>query len=223
MKALMNRIRTAVDGSYFILKPNPELEAELDAKYLRQLGSLRWYPFPRDKKHLVSDNTFKDSICYIVGKGPSLDNLDASIFLPDIPIVCINQSIHKIESLQLTNPLYCIQQDKGLKDLCHPKDATLWVSYEAREFYPSYHNKAVFMIPEYGAYGQYTATLATKIVQEFDVTGIEYIGFDACVTGKTEYAKCIERPLKGDGKRFINACVEIRRALEVPFSFLSVE
>lgn len=51
---------------------------------------------------------------YIVGKGPSLDDLTKEDFdeFPNAPIICINESVHAIEKLDLhTDRLFCIQHD----------------------------------------------------------------------------------------------------------------
>lgn len=223
MGDLVEGVRVASNGDYFIPRPNPELEATLDEKFLRMPGKLRWYPFAKDEKHLVDDNIFRDKVCYIIGKGPSLDNVTFCHFKEGCPIVCINQSIHTIERLGVKNPLYCIQQDKGLQALCKPKSARLWVSYEARAFYRDYDNKAVFMVEEHGSHGMYTATLAIKMIQRFGGVKLIMIGFDACIDGQITYAKSIEKPLVGDGNRFIKACIQFKQHAKIPLHFMGIK
>lgn len=218
----MEGVRTACDGSLFIPRSNPDLEAKLDEMFLRKPNTLRWYPFKRDAKHLVPDPVFNKSNCYIIGKGPSLDSVEKSLFAPEAPIVCVNQSIHAIEALGLDNPIYCIQQDKGLKGLCQPKSARLWVPYNVKEYYLTYDNYRVFTVEEYGQPGMYTASLAIGIVQAFGANSITMVGFDACINGKVNYADCIDLPLKGDGTRFIKACVEFKRVAKIPLYYHTV-
>ena len=218
----MEGVRTASNGELFIPKPNKKLEAILDKKYLRQGKDLRWYNHPKDKDHLVDDTIFDGRGCYVVGKGPSLDKLDAGFFIPSWPIICINESIHTIEGLKITNPVYCIQQDKGLKGSCRPKTAKLWVAYEAKEYYLDYGNRAIFSVRDYGSHGMFTAMLAVEMVQRFGATRLEMLAFDSCCNGDVTYASSINRSLVGDGTRFIKACVRIKQVAKIPISFIGI-
>ncbi len=58
---------------------------------------------------------------FIVGKGPSLDTVETiREELSSGVIFCLNESIHKIESLNLTAPTYVAQQDSNLEFDCVP-------------------------------------------------------------------------------------------------------
>lgn len=63
----------------------------------------------------IIKDLYKDLPCYIVGKGPSILNLDESYFPNEkAPIISIYQATHKVENLKLNNPIYSLQ-----KDGCH--------------------------------------------------------------------------------------------------------
>ncbi len=67
--------------------------------------------------------------CFIVGKGPTLDQLNREHVLNMLllgPVFCCNESIHQIEALfahdqhQDTSEIYAVQQDSELEDACVP-------------------------------------------------------------------------------------------------------
>ena len=218
----MMNVRTMKNGNMFLPKSHKETEEMMDSKYLRHGKDLIWYPHSKDPNHLVDDNIFSHKPCYIVGKGPSLDKIDGGYFLPRNPIICINESIHVIERLGLASPLYCIQQDVGLKGSCRPINAKMWVSYEAKDYYLDYSNKNIFMVEDYGSHGMYTSMLAIEMAQRFGATRLEMLGFDACVCGDVTYAESIERSLVGDGTRFIKACIMMKQVAKIPISFIGI-
>ncbi|MGI6355198.1 MAG: hypothetical protein ACOX6W_08895 [Lentisphaeria bacterium] len=52
---------------------------------------------------------------YVVGKGPSLDELAEADFAeyPDAPILCVNEAVHAVERLDLDpSRLFCVQYDR---------------------------------------------------------------------------------------------------------------
>jgi hypothetical protein len=55
-------------------------------------------------------NRHPGSVCYIVGKGPSLANLVASDFGPG-PVIVINEAIRFVQALGLPNQVYSMQKD----------------------------------------------------------------------------------------------------------------
>lgn len=77
----------------------------------------------------------RDSVCFIVGKGPTLDRLthkNVWLMRSAGPVFCCNEAIHKIEQEDqniigfmredLRHPLYAVQQDSELEYRCVPKD-----------------------------------------------------------------------------------------------------
>ncbi len=219
------RLRKQVDGSFTISRNNRELEAKFDAKYIRVTNELRWLPYCVEGGRL-SDlaDTFKHKPCYIIGKGPSLDGLTANHFQEDVPIVCINESIHKIEELGLSNPTFCMQQDMSLKATCKPKHAKLLVAYGARNHYADFSNKIVFHMEEFGVISDLTAIVAMKMVQKFGCSRLWMYGFDSCTSNSTQYADCIGHPstMGGDVKRFLLHKDKILCSAFVPIEFKEV-
>src|ERR1035437_3888987 len=122
----MLRIRFGMDGCLWIHRSDPETEADLDGQYHRLPNQLKWYS---KIPILLSElkNMFPDSLCYVVGKGPSLDNITAGCFPdPQAPIICINESIHVIEKLKLPNHIYVTQLDSELQETCRPINARMF-------------------------------------------------------------------------------------------------
>ena len=116
---LPHGVRRATDGTVWIPRKNPELEAWLDEHYLRVGNGLRWM-YKLDPQFVSIDAWLEEpvennnTLAYFVGKGKSLDDINSECFpREECPIICINHAIHVIEGLELENPLYAIVQDKG--------------------------------------------------------------------------------------------------------------
>ena len=190
------RIRRSPDGTFWIPRNSKEVEQYLDKNYVRVKGELRWYPMSKGDDPLDGEReTFEGKGCYIIGKGPSLDNLSESDFLnTDWPVICINEAIHKVEELDIENPVYTIQQDTGLKGTCQPKkpSSKLLISYHARHHYSDSDNKIIYSPDDLGlSSSTLTVLCAIKIAQRLDTKQITMLCFDACVNKKTAYAKCV--------------------------------
>lgn len=97
---------------------------------------------------------------YIIGKGESLYYIDESYF-DDSDIFCINESILKIETLNLKNKIYSMQKDgyspiyfnncpiedcnKCPQSMVYPKNATLLLhEHESKNCLKGYENKIIF-------------------------------------------------------------------------------
>jgi len=216
------RIRKTPDGAFALARKNKALEKRFDDEYIRVPHELSWLPYCIEGG-LIEDlrSVFANKACYIIGKGPSLDHMVASDFKPDIPMICINESIHKIESLGLRNPIFCIQQDMSLKDTCRPKDAKLLVAYSARLHYADLDNKIVFHMEEFELKSCLTVIVAMRMVQRFGATRMTLLGFDSCVDKDIGYAKCVgTKPTQGgDPKRFLDHKRMIMKEAKIPLSF----
>ena len=107
------RIRRVEDGTYVIARRHRVAETFLDQNCVRVLGELSWEPKSTEGKpwsDLQDRLRFKH--VYIIGKGESLDCFNKShIDSPDSPIICLNQSIHYIETLDLPNPIFILPWD----------------------------------------------------------------------------------------------------------------
>ena len=199
------RIRHMIDGSFTIARKNKAIEKQFDEEHIRVPNELRWLPYCTEGERLESIREhFVGKPCYIIGKGPSLDRLKASDFKVDVPIICINESIHKIESLGLGNTIFCMQQDMGLKATCRPKDAMLLVAHAARMHYAGLDNKIVFRAEEFGLKSSLTVIIIMRMVQRFGATSLRLVAFDA-INGCVDYADCVgTKPSQGGKpKRFL--------------------
>lgn len=176
-------IRRAIDGSLWLPRKNVELEQELDSEYIRVGKTLRWIP---KLTKLDPDTIDFGESAYIVGKGPSLDKLRAKDLKNPWPILCINQSVHKIVGLGLLNRIYCFQQDSRLRDQCKANGAINIVSIYAANWYPEAY---VYYPEKYGETGNtLTAVMAIKISK---ATNFILYAFDAITNKNLEYAKSI--------------------------------
>lgn len=96
-------------------------------------------------KHLAG--IYKDSTCYIVGKGPSLENLKASDF-GEGPVITMNHAVVKVEQLCLPNRIFSMQKD-GCGNEVMPKAATVVVhSRESDHSFLGYKPRYVFDNPD---------------------------------------------------------------------------
>jgi hypothetical protein len=211
-----SRIREAPDGTYWIPKRDPQAEKFLDKHCARLENQLRWFPiFGALDKINEHRSVFAEKRCYIVGKGPSLDRLSAADFTDDSPIIALNEAIHKVESLDLPNPTYCLQQDGKLRDRCQPERAWLFVSVKAVRFYTDRPRVLVFDGRQYGlALNSLSVLAAMRITQSLGCTGYTLLCFDACVDGDTRYAKCIgmDSTWGGRPRRFLTHRGQIEQA-----------
>ena len=212
------RIRTLGDGTFKLIRKNREAEAQLDANYIRVGKELRWYD--GGTPGLDVDELkpiFNGKPCYIVGKGPSLDSITKEFFeLTDAPILCINQSIHKIESLDLPNPVYLMQQDVVLKNECLPRKAPMIIGACLQYWYASVTNKYVIDPKMLGFKAPcLTSLYCIELARKYGSTRLIFVSFDACVNQNLDYADCIgASPTKG-GKptRFLKHCDRIKNQL----------
>ena len=149
---------------------------------------------------------------YVIGKGPSLDEVGCLRAHFNLGVVlCCNESIHKIEDMKLTAPLYVVQQDSHLKDKCVPRDETTihlmncyqLVSGKTRKVTKSEWNaNAVLYDPcVLGMnYTSYTAIMACRIAKYMGIEDIVFVCFDSWAQGgSTEYAACIDRSVYASG------------------------
>lgn len=202
------RLRQLADGSFMLARPDHYAVKWLDENAIRVNNELRWYEIPTVGKKIKDLKCIFEGLkCYIVGKGPSLDYLDESYFTNDYyPILAINESIHKIESLDLQNPIYCIQQDHSLGNTCKPKNADILLSIQASQNYIDIKNKYVYVPAEYKMTQSFlTVSLAIEIIKSLDSIGAILMCFDSCVNNNLEYADCIgySSAKAGDVNRFL--------------------
>ena len=195
------RIRVSEDGSIWISRKHRKAEAWLDSKYIRKGKSLRWVKKTLSNKNvMLLKDEHEGKGCYVVGKGPSLDKVEG-LTNQDWPIICINESIHKIEKLGLPNPIYCLQQDTWLQETCRPRKAVLITTDACKYHYRYYEPRYVFSPLQFGyRCTTLSAILAIKIAEVMGCVSVVMVSFDACVDGTLGYAKCVGYAATKGGK-----------------------
>jgi hypothetical protein len=212
------RVTVHPDGSFTIRRNNRAAEAFMDKNFRRAHGELRWFKMMHPGKALTDlEPIFRGKKCYIIGKGPSLDDLTEQAFDDDsAPIVCINEAIHKVETLAIKNPIFALQQDMGLRDTCQPIRGSIIVSVHAQHWYADVENRYVYNPDTYDLKSsQLSVICAIAIAQGLGAKSFDLISFDACVKGSTTYAKCIGYASSkgGDPNRFLKHRKHIETAL----------
>ena len=204
------KTREAGDGSFYLPRGSRKVIDFLKDKFEKFPNELRWFP-----KQSMGDDLeklrpyFRGKEVYIVGKGPSLDNVSKADFKdPKAPIICINESIHKIESLGLPNKLHAMQQDAWLKDTCKPRFGAILISWSCRYWYPDVTEKYVFRYQDLNlTTNNITVIYAIALAKKLGSTALNLVSFDACVDDKSlEYGKCIgyDAARGGSKKRFLS-------------------
>lgn len=216
-----SRIKRCSDGSVKIILPDKEAEGWLDKHYKRIPGYLRWWPEEDTKKFELLQKVVENQSVYIIGKGPSLDKITESDFLPGFPIIAINDAIHKIEMLNLSNPLFMMQQD--FSDKTYPKSAIPIVSYKANSYFTKCKIKIVYNPYELGCSAStLTVICAIKLCILLKVQRFIFYCFDSCITQNCDYAECIGYPsdIKHNKKRFLGHRTQILEAVgTIPYEF----
>jgi len=184
---------------------------------------------------------YKGQTVWIVGKGPSLQYLTKK-HIGLGPVITINESIIKIEEIDLPNPIYSMQKDGGdrrryqgvcpliLKPDCDytpncgdkcggmyrpKKGATLLVhKHESLYCFPDYSPRYVFDWQELGfRCNQFSQIIAVKIGSWMGCAKFNFISFDAHTNG------CLGSYVPGIGVThtdpgFINHTRKIRRHIK---------
>ncbi|HPT70871.1 MAG TPA: hypothetical protein PLE74_01155 [Candidatus Cloacimonadota bacterium] len=187
-------------GRLILPKPNKQIEVILD-RFAKRVEPLAWVLHPIEKRKIIGDtkDRYKDKVCYIVGKGPSMDNLKEKHFDPDCPIIGLNQAIHKIESLNIKNDMYCVQQDSQLGEICWSKRGTMLLPYITSAWYTRHpsvftYNMEDFNIPN--NFHPQSICMATHIAKLWGCKKIIYYGCDSFINGNIEYAKSLNYDIR---------------------------
>ena len=144
---------------------------------------------------------------YMIGKGPSLDRLQPRHFPNPWPVFCVNQSIHKIETLGLPNPLFVVQQDAYLEDKCRPSLAStqMLVSPKETTHYPE-RSCIVVTDKELIRHCMPTWVFVCHHLKRKGAKSATMYAFDALIDGVCDYANCIGHTpdARGPKTRFLN-------------------
>jgi hypothetical protein len=128
---------------------------------------------------------------YIIGKGPSLDLIKGTDFKPGWPVLCLNESVERINTLNISNPIYMIQTDTGLT--INPGRAELMLCNNIKHLYPEYESRFLWRAEQfgYGVSARLSVEIAIKIAIMMGCKTAYMMAFDATVNGNTSYAESI--------------------------------
>jgi hypothetical protein len=221
------RIRHLPDGGYTIVRANKEAEAVLDDLLLRAHGStLRWYPRSLAAKELTFlSQFFEGKHVHIVGKGPSLDNINVKLIGHADPIIAINEAVLQIEALSIGSPVFGMQQDLQLTDTCKPKltKTCLLLEENLRHWYASWPNKVFYTRVDLGIKtGCITVLHAIALTKLLKAAKVTFHAFDS-LKGDFSYAASVGylSSMRGDPKRFSTHGGLIKKALgDMPHRFV---
>jgi len=224
------RPRVNDDGTFYLSRSTKEINQALSKDFIKLPNENRWYPKTVESIPLSDiKGYFNGKECYIVGKGPSLDRLQAKDFPnPSAPIICLNEAIYKVETLDIQNKLFVLQQDAWLKQTCLPKKATttLLLNYTCNNWYATGRDKFVFHHRDLGLNKRsISAVYAISLAKLCGSNQFKLLCFDAAMTQNTGYAKIIGYDPKtgGDPKRFLNHRLAISKAATpLPLEFIPV-
>lgn len=206
------RIRRRDDGSIFITKNNKSVIEILDSMFPRLGKGLSWMPSLTGMKYVsYLSNIHSGKLCYIVGKGPDLDEITETDFMEGSPILAINESVHRINQLKIDNPLYLLQRDTNIT--VDPGRAIPIIPRHSpsiqREVDRYLHSFPAGLSAEDGLY----------IADMFGCREIRLLGFNAAMDKKTAYADCVGHKPSGDPKRFLKHGNKIKKlALKLKLS-----
>lgn len=220
------RIRQGEDGCLFLVRKNFKAEAWLDTHFSR-CGPLQWRPrFLSDHRMDDFAPVFNERPVYIVGKGPSLDHVTKENFAehPESPVIALNEAIFKIESLNLPNPTFALQQDAKLRNKCLPHCSPIFVSSKAANYYAQEERAYLFENKRLGLSPSALSVSAAMVISRY-LGSNKYIMvcFDSCVNKELTYAKCIgyDSTWGGSPNRFLGHRRRIeRRADGLPLEWI---
>jgi hypothetical protein len=214
------RVRHLDDGSFLLARCKGSTARKLDNIYVRCPNEFRWFiptHFTSEGRNWASLKIiFNKQWCHLIGKGPSLDQLDATSFPDsDYPIIAINEAIHKVVSLNLKNPIFGIQQDKRLEASCRPAKGNILISHHAKSFYANFDRKYIYIPEQYiKSAHSLSAEIAVKIALSLGCRKFHLHCFDAMKNRATDYAKCIGHGPGECPERFLDHGPVILRTLE---------
>jgi hypothetical protein len=223
-------VKRSLEGTFWIPRRNKYLEGWMDDRFVRlSKHQLEWAPKHTGKKVFEDLRPiFEGKPAYIIGKGPSLDHLTPEHFIEtDAPIICVNESVHVLNSLDVPNPIFAMQQDARLKDKCKPKNGFMILGNTVANFYADFENKYVYTsntFPSPG--GGLTACVAIKICHFLGTTKINMVSFDAATHQITGYATKMDADISlgGSPARFINHIKSMTRCLgKMPVVWITPE
>jgi len=146
---------------------------------------------------------------YIVGKGPSLDVVRPGHFKNiSATVIAINDSIEKIETLKLWNPVFMLQQDIGAKT-SEIDYAPVLMPPRIQHLYPEAQRYIFEPLEHVNANETLSAQIAIALLKAKGCETIGMVSFDACVDGTLGNAQCARQEGR-DTSRYLGFCSLIK-------------
>lgn len=192
----MLRIRRGIDGSYWIPRKDKETENWLDRQYIRVGDQLKWH---NKLPNMLSffHNCHSNTTAAIIGKGISLDILKAKHLKDHGCIIAINESVLKIEDLDLDVPLYGTQLDHTLGETCRPSKLStkLFCGPRCANLYDEGVTKLLADPTCFGLTEScISAVYAIALARHMGCIKVNMFAFDGCLKSNYDYARCIGYP-----------------------------
>jgi hypothetical protein len=207
----MRKIWNKERSEFSILRYPGQAEMnQLDTEYQR-IGTLRWTL--RDDR--IKDLKFTPHVT-IVGKGPTLDRLEARHFKPNETVIGINEAGLQLSKIGVD--AFLIQQDYHLGRL-ETKNGKYLVSAQSAVHYP----EGYYFVPESKA--TLTVICALRLAKQLGAESVSLVAFDSCTRKEIAYADCVgyKSSRGGDPARFLKhrrLILEEAQALKLQLQFL---
>lgn len=203
-------IRKDEDGTIWLTKPNPSVEAFLDRRMIRtRPHELRWVEIPVGKRIVLAAEQFRNEhegmTGLILGKGPSLDRFLGTKHRWHVVAIGINEA-----ALAFPCKYFFALDEEPLKRLAQGK-------IDALPCLQPQHVEQPFsrmMLYEWGKHttpGYETAPVALEIAAGvFGIRTFVMVGFDGYDDGRDEYAKAIQVPARNgtEGYQVVNRHID---------------
>ncbi len=211
------KVRHYPDGGVWLARRDRKKEEFLDQLMNRVPNQLKWYPRIDDELNVANLANIAEGKCvYIIGKGPSLDNTSADLFLDDGPVIAINESVNHIQDLPgLKNRVFLLQQDAGLS--CNPSGPII-LNDRIKHLHPSIKERFLFNKHSFNDPSDPLSVIAAiRVAKIMGAEEIVLIAFDASINQNTSYAKVIGHPPNTvggrDAARFLSHKAQMLKAL----------
>jgi len=207
---MLKGIISVKQGEAFIV-PRPQMKQQIDyldscEDLLRYGDRLLWLPLGNAK--ILEGEEYTGRPALIVGKGPSLDHLRKDMIPSDFVVFACNESIQKVLSLDLPNPIMYCQYDKTVKYMT--EDVTkIIVSIECLSVYRYRENCFVLNHMKPAPVGK----LASLAAQKLGIKDIVLVGFDGAFGGSCDYAETLSLKTGKNKERFKRQGEDIIKAL----------
>lgn len=175
VNGLLNKhvLRTDKHGNVFLTVPNRQVEQYMNSNHF-VLENLRWALNNTCSNIYDLKELFYNKKVYVVGKGQSINNLTKEDFKEDYPIICINDSIHVIDKLNLPNIIFSISQDLNTGGKCLGKDKRIIIHSSLLPYYKDNINTYVFTET-----GRCTILKVIELMKQLKAMKLILYGFDS--------------------------------------------